>query len=236
MAMLVFAVTVTITRSIAQRRLKSRVAQLEYERSLENERQRIAREMHDDVGAGLTQIGFLSEGARRHASKQVPIDHELQRISDKVRDLVTSVSEMVWSLNKENNSLESLLVKMREQSAEQLEAAGIDFVAKLPAFIPSNTMSSQTTHNVLMVIKEAINNTIKHSGGSKLTMEIVINNQQLLISLHDNGKGLSTGSPTVGNGIRNMKHRIEEISGKLEMYNDNGLAIKIMIPISSIST
>jgi len=162
LGIVLLAMAVLITRSQAQRSLKLKVAQLEYERSLETERQRIAREMHDDIGAGLTQIGYLSEGVRMHALKKVPIEGDLKRISDKVRELVKSVSEIVWSLNSENNTLQHLIYKLREQAAEQLDAAELDFSVQLPEEIPAITISSQVAQKILQVIKEAFNHHNRH--------------------------------------------------------------------------
>lgn len=211
---------VLATRRIAQRKLKLKIAALEKQRAVDKERQRISREMHDDIGAGLTQIILLSESAKDRSS--AGNEKELSDISNTGRQLVSSMSEIIWSLHPENKTLEQLLSYMREALNKQLEYAGIDYRIVLPEGGDHILLSNEQLRNILLVIKETVNNAIKHSQAGV----IIVNGQLLSGVLHievtDNGTGFNAEKNSMGNGLRNIRQRTAELRGQVTIESETG--------------
>ncbi|MES2647758.1 MAG: two-component regulator propeller domain-containing protein [Bacteroidota bacterium] len=206
-------VVIMITRSIAQQKFLKQIAALERANELENERQRIGREMHDDIGAGLTQITLMSEAAKRTA---MPID-QLNEIGVTSRQLVSSISEIIWSMNAENNSLKHLLSYMREQLHKLMEHAGIPFIIEFS--VPANNyiLSNEQRRNILLATKEIVHNAVKHSQASSIKIKAEIENEFLQISIEDDGVGFNVNKEHSGNGIRNIKKRTAAIGAELQV-------------------
>ncbi len=216
-AVVILISIILITRFYAQQKLKLKVAQLEKEREVAKERQRISREMHDDIGAGLTQITLMSESAKAKNSVT-----ELDDIADTSRHLVNSVSEIIWSLNPENKTLEQLLSYMREQLHKQLEYSGINYTIQLPEAGRDILLANELRRNILLITKEVVNNAIKHSGATDISVKAELNNNNLDFFVQDNGNGFDGLHNYRGNGLKNIEFRINESGGKLEITSAPG--------------
>ncbi len=216
----VFVIAILVTRFISQRKLKKKLAELERERIMDNERQRISREMHDEIGAGLTQITLMSESARNRNTGEG--NQELEGIAETSRKLVNSMGEIIWSLSPENKTLSQLTAYMREQLGKQLEYSGIDHKIILPDEDNDILLSNDFRRNILMVTKEIVNNAIKHSGATKISIEAKRTGHLFTMKVHDNGKGFDESKDFSGNGLRNIRHRIAELNGKLSITSKPG--------------
>jgi len=211
-----------IGRKSIQWKLKKERAKLEQQRTLYAERMRIAQEMHDDIGAGLTQIGLMSESAKLHYKGANGIKEELEDISSTSRQLVDNIGEIIWSLNPQHNTLEVLLYHLREQLNKLTEYALLDCLILFPANIPAIVVNNQQRRNILLVTKEIVHNAIKHSGGTNIRISVAVEQHQLLFDVTDDGNGFDTAIIHPGNGIKNIRQRIHEAGGVLQLSSLEG--------------
>jgi len=203
-----------------QRKLKKQLAALEKEQQMDRERQRISREMHDDIGAGLTQITMMSESAKSKAGSGSA--KELDDIAETGRRLVSSMSEIIWSLNPENKTLEQLLAYLREQLHKQLEYAGIDYSLQITDAGGDIMLSNEQRRNILLATKEIVNNAVKYSHAKNISVIIMLHKNILTGHIEDDGCGFNAVAVYKGNGLKNIKHRIEELGGKLDIASETG--------------
>lgn len=218
--LLVLAAVIIITRTIFQKKLRKKVEVLERQREIDKERQRISREMHDDIGAGLTQITLMSESAKQQGGKEK--QKELDDIAGTSRKLVSNISEIIWSLNPDNKSLEQLIAYLREQLNKLLEYSGIAYSIELPESEKYVSLSNQQRRNILMVTKEIVHNAVKHSGAENINVKAIINNGILEVEIKDDGKGFDAEKTYGGNGLKNIRQRVEEMGGQLKVNTEPG--------------
>ncbi len=227
----IIIIAILLTRYFAQRKLRKKIREFEEQERLNRERLRISREMHDDIGAGLTQIIMMSESAKH--KKQNPENRELEDIADTSRRLVSSMSEIIWSLNPENKTLEQLFAYMREQLHKQLEYSGIQYSLDFPEGYGSVILSNEQRRNILLVTKEIVNNAMKYSGAESMSVAAHVEGEQLTFTVSDNGRGFDSSQVSGGNGLRNIRHRVEELGGELELRTapGKGCNFRYVIPV-----
>jgi signal transduction histidine kinase len=229
--MLLVSTGFAVSKVIGQRRLKKQLDELKREREMDQETQRISREMHDDIGAGLTQIIMMSESAKH--KKAETGNRELEDIADTSRRLVNSMSEIIWSLNPENKTLEQLFAYLREQLHKQLEYSGIPYTLDLPEGYGSILLRNEQRRNILLVTKEIVNNAVKYSTASSISVAAKVDGQWISFTVSDNGRGFDRSQVSGGNGLRNIRHRVEELGGTLELITSpgNGCRYIYSIPV-----
>lgn len=227
----IIIVAILTTRYLVQRKLRKKIRAFEEQERLNRERQRISREMHDDIGAGLTQIILMSESAKNNTTGSG--SRELEDIADTSRRLVSSMSEIIWSLSPENKTLEQLFAYMREQLHKQLDYAEISYTLDLPEGSGNIQLRNEQCRNLLLVTKEIVNNTIKHSGATSLKISASVTGQQVIFTVEDNGRGFDSLQVSGGNGLRNIRHRVEELGGQLELRTapGEGCYYRYVIPL-----
>ncbi len=184
------------------------------------ERKRISREMHDDIGAGLTQITLMSEHAR--LNDQSTYVNDLAAIATASRKLVSNMSEIVWSLNPENKTLDMLLAYLREQLNALLEYSAIDFTIEFPESANAVILTNEQKRNILMTTKEIVHNAVKYSKAKNISITASIDKGILKFEIEDNGCGFDTSVISSGNGMKNIKYRIHELAGNLDIRSTTG--------------
>ncbi|MBC7887787.1 MAG: tetratricopeptide repeat protein [Ferruginibacter sp.] len=196
------------------------------------ERRRISREMHDDIGAGLTQITLMSEHAR--LNNQPTYVNDLAAIATTSRKLINNMSEIVWSLNPENKSLDLLLAYLREQLNKLLEYSDIDFTISFPEIHSDVILSNEQKRNILLTTKEIVHNAVKYSKAKNITVTASLNSGILVFDIADDGCGFDATASFSGNGMKNIKQRIQEIGGELHIQSTVGTstAFSYSIPLS----
>ena len=218
-------------RYYLKQQLKKQYAILEKERALESERQRIAADMHDDVGAGLSRIRYITAAMKDQDGLN---KEQIDRIVSLSDESVEKMNEIIWALNQGNQQLEEILYFTRSQCSEMISNAGIEYSFNLPDKIPSMTLSWKACRNIYLLVKEAVNNAIKHAEASKISVEMIIQ-QQLVITIKDDGKGFDAAlENTNGNGLRNYKKRVDNLKGTYTLHTapGNGTSLQFEIPIS----
>ncbi|MGN6530234.1 MAG: triple tyrosine motif-containing protein [Ginsengibacter sp.] len=234
LALGVLFIIVFITKKASQFKLKNRIRVLEKEKALEEERHRISKEMHDDLGAGLTQISLISQSAKRKDKKgSFPVE-ELQDISETSKKLIENVSEIIWAMNPDFDTLSGMFAYLREQITKLLEYSGKEFQLQMPEIFADINIANTRRKNILMLVKEAVNNAIKHSNASSVDVIMVLINHHLQITIKDNGNGFDIHKKTTGNGLKNYAYRSALLNGTVKIHSDeNGTQVYFDIPLAT---
>jgi ligand-binding sensor domain-containing protein/signal transduction histidine kinase len=202
----------------ARRRMQRKFIMLEQQHAVERERGRIARDMHDQIGAGLTQIGLLGEFARRASGKNGETITHVDRICDTARELAQTLDEMVWMVNPRNDTVKKLGLYLAAYAEEFFQPTSVRCLLDIPSGLPAWPLPADVRHNLFLTAKEAFNNIAKHSRASEARLKILVSGSTLEICIEDDGVGLSDNSTTGSrNGLSNMQERIRDIGGTFEM-------------------
>ncbi len=190
---------------------------------------KIASDLHDNIGAGLTEISILSEVADRSENHSTArVKNDLQKISETARQLVDSMSDIVWVVNPQRDSLYDLIVKLKDSYNEFFSSIGISFQVNNIEKSEDIKLPMEYKQNLLMMFKEAINNSIKHSGCKKIVLEAFYKNDIIKIVLRDDGAGFDLNKVKFGNGISNMENRANKIKGKLNWKTESGTGTTVI--------
>lgn len=191
--------------------------------AVERLKAKLAADLHDNVGAGLTEISILSElVSAKLPSITSDIKANLNNISETARHLVDTMSDIVWVVNPKKDALPDLVVRLRDSYGDIYSYKGISFKTQNIDKLANIKLTMEYKQHLFLILKEALNNSLKHSNCSKIILDVSIKNNILTITLSDNGKGIDNFSFSHGNGIKNMKYRAELINGKLD-WNSNEL-------------
>ncbi len=186
--------------------------------AIEKLKSKLAADLHDNIGSGLTEISILSEVATSKInSDKNNSGKELSKISDISRQLVDNMSDIVWVVNPKRDSLHDLILRLKDSYSEVLGSLGISFRAKDLEKLKDVKLPMDIKQNLYLIFKEAINNSLKHSSCKHITLEANFRNDVLEISLNDDGKGFDNNSITTGNGLRNIENRAKQIGGKIKI-------------------
>ncbi len=221
----------SVVRYISQRNLKEKLLRLEKEQAIEKERNRISRDMHDDLGSGLTKIAILSEVIRTQPLRD---DATLDKISETARGLVDNLDEMVWALNPKNDSLDKLAAYIAAYTHQFLDNTGISAEVSLPQEIRPVYLGEQKRRNLFMTVKEFLNNSVKHSGARNISLRMVQHTTDFELILEDDGRGIDHGAlDGLGNGLANMQQRIADIGGEALIHSlpGKGTVLHITCPV-----
>ncbi len=195
----------------------------------EEERFRIAKELHDDLGTELTSIRFLTE-KMIHQSKEEQQESN-QKVQLSIKGLIEQMNEIVWSMNAESNSLEELILYIRSKIGLILNENNLEYQFEIPNEVPDIELSGFYRRNVYLMVKEAIHNAIKHSKATQITIKLAFS-PDLKITVIDNGIGFDEDVIKTGNGLKNMKQRVKSLQGSLKMTNNKGTNIEFIVPYS----
>jgi ligand-binding sensor domain-containing protein/signal transduction histidine kinase len=227
-------------RIVEKRRTQRRLKSLEQERLLERERRRIAQDLHDEMGAKLCRISFLSAHARR--SEQMPADlcQQIAAISDDSREVLHSLDEIVWAVNPQNDTLEHVASYIGQYAQDYFQETGIECALDIPSQVPAHALSSQCRHHLFLAVHEAFTNILKHSGATRAKVLIAASPSLFEIAVTDNGKGFMLPAAEAGpgaeagNGLRNMRQRLATIGGRCQIDSapGKGTAIRFSFPLS----
>ena len=223
------AVIVLVVRRESQRKLRERILVLEKQRAVEQERQRISQDMHDDLGSGLTRIAILSEVAKQRPDTDQRV---LDEVSESARALVANLSNIVWVLDPEHDRLTSLAAYVREYAGKVLDQAGISLTAEIPALSHDRALPETFRREVFLIVKEALHNVVKHAHARAVRITLTQEDGMLCITVKDDGHGFEQGR-AFGNGLRNMRQRAERIAGTLDVQSGKGLgtAVRLHAPL-----
>ena len=211
---------------------------IEYQRKkirlIVNERNRIARELHDDIGAELNRITLVSQFLHKKTIMDGDMQEKLRYISEAGKKVLGSIGEIIWTMNPQKDNLDSLLAYIRRFVTEYLETNGIDVNIEFPDEIPANEVSDEYRRNLFLVVKEAIANISKYSKATTVRLSMNIRDRLADFEISDNGIGFSVKEKQEwGNGLRNMNQRMKDIGGNFHISSDinQGTLIRLTFPV-----
>ncbi|MGA2178682.1 MAG: two-component regulator propeller domain-containing protein [Verrucomicrobiota bacterium] len=218
-------IVVAVVRYLSTQKLRRRLQLLEQQEALEKERSRIARDLHDQLGANLTQVALLSEMAEADKNSPAEIESHAQQISQAARETTRSLDEIVWAVNPSNDTLEGLVNYVCKYAQEYLALAGLRYRAEVPAQLPVVNIPPEVRHNVFLAFKEAVNNVVKHAQASEVRVRLQLQPGNFALSIEDNGRGMGGRNANAvqgRNGLRNMRKRMEDIHGEFSISPGTG--------------
>jgi signal transduction histidine kinase len=203
-----------------------------------NMRTRIATDLHDDIGANLTKIAILSEVARQQLHEvNEPSEGPLSKIARISRESVSSMSDIVWAINPERDSLLELVSRMRLHAEEVFISQNIDLNFHAPGMEQNLKLGVDVRRNLFLIFKEAVNNAARHSRCSQVDIDLRIEGSWLSLEVRDNGLGHDPSIKSKGQGLMSLRRRAQNLGGKLEVISQptQGTLIKLKIPCARSS-
>jgi len=220
-------------RLVTVRRYRLRMAELARQHALEQERSRIARDMHDVLGAELVKISMLGEMAETEADAPQTLRPRLQKIVTTARNAVRGMDEIVWAVNPKNDSLENLANYLCQFAREHFETTEIRLHLDVPPDLPELPLSTEIRHDLFLVVKEALNNVVKHSCASDVWLLVHSSETKFIITIKDNGRGIMpNGNGRLGNGMGNMQSRMSQHGGTFQVASADGSGTEIRVALS----
>jgi signal transduction histidine kinase len=230
---------ITAGRVANVRRMKRRLAEIEREHALEQERARIARDLHDDVGAGLTEIAVQTDWLRRDVEQlhDAEISSRADRVCQSAVELIRSVDAIVWAVNPKNDTLDRFLGYLAQSADQFVRAAGLGIRLDVPDEVPATPLSGRVRHNLFLIVREAVNNAVKHAQATLVRLHVSIGNGTMTIRVEDDGQGFDPTQPADDghhSGLANMRRRADDIGGTLALTSrpGSGTRVEITAPLA----
>lgn len=222
-----------VSRYVTWKRVQRQLQRLEQQHAVERERARIGKDMHDHIGATLTQVGLLGEMTLRDAGKTEETKRHAGKICATARELGQALDEIVWALNPKNDTVHRLGAYFASYAEEFCHMAGIQCAVEVSPGLPDDPISAEWRHQVFSTAKEALNNVVKHSQATEVEVRFLLRSPQVEISIQDNGKGFdASADPAFGNGVQNMKKRIEDMGGVFAIQSQPGKGTRLSFVVS----
>jgi signal transduction histidine kinase len=226
------ALVVVTVQLFERRRAYRNIRRLEKETVLAAERARIARDIHDELGASLTKIQKLADTMNQNRKPPDSLGLLPMVISETACDSIRAMDEIVWAVNPQNDTLNELADYLVYFTEDFLRQTGIACTLDVPLKLPDFPVAAEVRHNLYMVVKEALNNAVKHAAAKQIKFGLGFNSDRLTMYIHDNGRGFCPDKikPT-RNGLKNMRKRLSTIGGVLDLQSEPGRGTSISLSI-----
>lgn len=230
-ALLAAAIAVGVGALIMRARLRGRLLRLEAKSAREAERARIAQDLHDDLGASLTEISLLANLAAEERQEAGGQDDTLPEIAATAQTLVGSLDEIVWAANPRYDTLRSLAEYLTSFAGKFLGRAKITLRRDVPRDLPELSLDAERRHSVFLAVREALNNAVKHSGASEIWLRLRLENERIEIAVEDNGRGFDPSASGEGEGVGNLASRLERLGGQCRIESSVGGGTKVLLSL-----
>jgi signal transduction histidine kinase/ligand-binding sensor domain-containing protein len=222
---------------IARERMKRRMIAIELRHAREAERARIARDLHDDLGASLTEISMLAQvtAEEAHAARtRAP----LEDIASRAQALVGALDEIVWAVNPRHDTLASLADYLSATTADFVAAAGCSLRIDVPRDLPAWEVDAERRHTLLLAVREALHNVVKHSGASEVSLKFEVMPRGVRIDITDNGRGFDPSTARQGDGLGNLCDRLAAVGGDCTIHSvpRSGTRVRFHLPLATASS
>jgi signal transduction histidine kinase/ligand-binding sensor domain-containing protein len=210
--------------------------QLRQQAALENERSRIARDLHDQLGANLTQVSLLGELVEADKGLPEEVEAHARQITNTSRETTRALDEIVWATNPANDTLEGLINYVCKYAQEYLALAGLRYRLDVPSPLPATPLLPEVRHNVFLAAKEAVNNVVKHAQASSAWVRLHLDTTQFTLEIQDDGRGVGEAAKTsTRNGLKNMRKRLQDVGGTftIEAAPERGTIIRLAVPLAN---
>lgn len=212
-------------------RIRKQKREFEKLQAIEKERTRIATDMHDDLGAGLSRIKFLSQSLSNKDPNDKSIKSGLEKITGYSDEMTEKMGEIVWSLNEKNDTLADLVAYSRSYAIEYLANHDIACKANTPLGLPETFIAGEIRGNIFLSVKECLHNIVKHAGATCVNFSVELSDT-IKITIHDNGKGIDWNNQRAfSNGIQNIQRRMKDVKGEVKFSNEQGTKVVLIIPL-----
>ncbi len=224
-------------RYATRRRMQRKLERLEQQHAIEKERARIARDMHDELGAKLTRISFQGAVAARHLSDPQKVGEEIAKMSHTARALVASLDEIVWAVDPAKDSLENLAGYICRYAGDFFESSPISCEFVIPDKLPDHRLPSDVRHHVFLAVKETLTNILKHAQASRVQIHLAMCAGKFDIVIADDGCGFDPAAPGEngrnGHGLANLQERLQSVRGSCQMESrpGQGTRVELVIPL-----
>jgi ligand-binding sensor domain-containing protein/signal transduction histidine kinase len=221
---------------VARRRMQRKLALFAQRVAIEKERGRIAKDIHDDLGSSLTRIMMLGERAEEDLDKRENLGVHVGKIVTTARRTVQALDEIVWAVNPANDTFEGLVQYISHHADEFFENTNVASRLEMPEALPTIVLPADVRHDLFLVVKEAFNNILKHSHASEVRVRVSGDDTAVMIEIEDNGRGFDPAMHVggrVGNGLTNMRKRIEGLGGELHLTSapSKGTKLKVRVKV-----
>jgi len=233
-----FTVLGLVGWAYANRRIQAAEGKRALDRAVVKERERIAQDMHDDLGARLTQLSFQGELLKRSLDEPKKVNDGLDEVVSGVRQTAQALDEIVWMTNPRNDQLDRLISHLAQFATEMADGVGWKLELSLPDSIPNCVVEGASRHEMVMAVKEVINNASKHSGCRVLQFEVRVISGVLSLCVSDDGCGFEVAqSEEKGNGLFQLKRRIKSIGGEVQLKTELGRGTRVVlsVPLKTIT-
>lgn len=218
----------------SNRRLHRKMERLRQEHKVEQERARIARDLHDGIGAGLTKLGWLAGDLKADSKDSPELCEQSSSLCVGIRELARDLDAAVWAVSPKHDTLTSLLAYLCEFAAEHFSRTPIRCRVSTPDFLPSGPLPPHVRNHIFMATREALNNALKHSNASEVSLGIFYQKGRLEIEIADDGQGFDVAQAKEGTrqGLKNLEERMREIQGVAEVRSGpEGTRVRLLIPL-----
>jgi two-component system, NarL family, sensor histidine kinase UhpB len=200
---------------------------------IEQIRNNIARNLHDDIGSTLTSINILSNVALQQTATDSEAKINMQKIKDRSLAIMENMNDIVWAINPANDELDKIILRMKEFGAETCEQSAIQFSFSEQGEFNDIKLSVSQRNNLYLIFKEALTNAVKYSKANEVTIILKRESGTLIMQLADNGKGFNVEQPFSGNGLKNIQRRASDMNAKINFHSllSNGTTVRLVIPI-----
>lgn len=199
---------------------------------MERERGRIARDLHDDLGSGLTDIGTTSSLGQHPSVSLEEARGYFGEIGQQSNDMVMALDEIVWAVNPKNDDLGALVTYFSQFAEHLVRRTPLRCRFEIPEGLPPLPLNAEQRHSLFLAFKEALQNAVKHAAASSLRVSITVESGTLKIILEDDGRGFEPSAPKTGaDGLRNMRERMEQLGGRCEVSTAPGKGTRVTFQV-----
>lgn len=225
----VLVASLSVFRSIARRRIQKRIRELDQRHAIEQERSRIARDIHDELGASLAQISLLSSLARTGMPADSEVARTLENIGQRAGGAARQLAEIVWAVNPARDSIEHLVGFLCSFAQEHLALAGVGFRTDIPDELIEMPLGSSVRYNIFLSVRELVHNAVKHGRPTLVYLRVRCVDGELRVEVEDNGCGFNPDNVHEGRGLANVRERMQQMGGIMEIVPQNGAGSLVVL-------
>jgi hypothetical protein len=230
--------------AVLQRQVTQRTRDVEFQsqerqraerrRDIEQERARVAHDLHDDLGARLTEVNMLSSLIRSQTTSGDEKNRYLDELSETARGMVTSLDEIVWAVNPRNDTTASLASYFGSYAQRLLDLASVSCGLDVAEDLPDHPLDPRFRQELFLAFKEALTNVVRHAAATQVWLRMSVQNGEIIVVVADNGRGLDSRKHEAGaDGIANMTERLKSLGGVCGITSDgrNGTTVLFQAPL-----
>jgi signal transduction histidine kinase len=234
MAMTVLASVGTTVRVLEKKKYLVHIHRAEKQHALEQERARIAQDLHDELGSLLTRLSLLGGLLKSDKDNPEQVETHAQKITESADQTVRALEEIVWAVRPGSDTLQSLVEYLAHFSNELFESSPMRCRLDLPQDLPAKSLPPDMRHNIFLIAKEALTNALKHAGGNLVFVQVRADAQTFHLVIADDGRGFDPkAKPDSGehNGLINMRKRAEAVGGRLNVTSELGKGVRVELEL-----